>query len=357
MKNLTAEQMQRFSERAQQAAQELHNGKDVRELMAQLYVEGLEGKSTQQGLLIADSILDAIDEFDVGYEEIRADATAFLEKFQEEVEAGKSCCERCNFYLQLAAALSVGEDEEADEIAPVSEAEATPALEQELRESVMDAISDSGVLFASQEQRAELLEQLTKGDANETAQQMLDISEEATGLRALVSMVTYIAVKNGEVEGIPAETTAADIATMVCTAAEEAHIVEEVRNGNMAETVAEVLLSTLGTLFILLIARKAISLGIAYACAFPAIICYPMTAMILYLACSAICKIIPKWHDDAKTAVSIASFTLRGLAFAMRSFARYAQTTILPAVRDRVMNLVEKIKGRVTRRSAQTVTG
>ena len=71
MKNFTNEQSKALMEQAQEIMNGIADGESTRDVMARLYVENLDDKTIAQGLVIADSIIESVKNFDASYKEAR----------------------------------------------------------------------------------------------------------------------------------------------------------------------------------------------------------------------------------------------------------------------------------------------
>ena len=172
MKTITKEQIDVLMKQAKTMLEGIGEKESVRDIMARHYAENLDDKTLAQGMVMADAILEAVKEFDADYRKAVEDADAYIRKFQKEADEGKTCVERCNYWLRLAGALTAAgqilSDSEADreqiltelDALVVSEEEATPQLEEELRRKAREAMKASGIVLTGIMANTEALQQM-----------------------------------------------------------------------------------------------------------------------------------------------------------------------------------------------------
>lgn len=274
MKNFTQEQIKRFNEESREIMNAVSQGENPRDIMARIYVERLEGKTPEQGLAMADAIIESVHQFDKDYMEAREDLDKYLEKFVKKAEKGKSVRERCDYWLRLAASVNAAgivlNDETADKAKlmdelkdlSIPEEEATEEKAEELRNEALEAIRNSGILILGLQQSADALREIESAD--ETAALLVDIGGRETETRAIMSMIAYTEVKSGEYENIPVDMTPEQITTEVCVTMEEIRIAEGVENGSIHIEVAEILLTVLGIMSIVAAALVICNFGFAF---------------------------------------------------------------------------------------------
>lgn len=274
MKNFTQEQIKRFNEESREIMNAVSQGESTRDIMARIYVERLEEKTLEQGLAMADAIIESVHQFDKDYMEAREDLDKYLEKFVKKAEKGKSVRERCDYWLRLAASVNAAgivlNDETADKAKlmdelkdlSIPEEEATEEKAEELRNEALEAIRNSGILILGLQQSTDALREIESAD--ETAALLVDIGGRETETRAIMSMIAYTEVKSGEYENIPVDMTPEQITTEVCVTMEEIRIAEGVENGSIHIEVAEILLTVLGIMSIVAAALVICNFGFAF---------------------------------------------------------------------------------------------
>ena len=223
---------------------DLAGEQDIRDILAKIYTERMKGKSWKQGQAAADAILKGINKFEEDYQEAWKDPDSYIERFQEEMDAGKSCVERCNYWIKMSAALSAatiitceGDSEREQMIREIESLEipeemATPEREQELRIQVMEAVKNSGIVLESLEAQVNVLQEMAAKQAN--AGILINIECKETEYRAVLAMLVYTTMFSGETENIPVEIMPEQVAENVCAKMEQIRIIEEVRKGDMA---------------------------------------------------------------------------------------------------------------------------
>lgn len=271
MTTFTKKQYECLIDESKKIMENMAEGQNVRDIMAQIYVDNLKDKTLQQGALMADSILQNVKDFDESYQAAQENLDEFLEDFQKKADEGKSCVERCNYWLKLAAAIAAAQDvmeegadreellQKLDELS-VSEEEATSDREAQLRNAAADAIRNSHLLLSAIIEQNDLLEELDS--AKDAAGILIDFCDHETEYRAMVSMLAYTKIKNGTFEGMPADITAEQVTAIVCAGIEEARILDEVGKGKMSVDVATVLLGILGAALLVTLAIASGAIGI-----------------------------------------------------------------------------------------------
>ena len=320
MEKFTKKQMNELNDQIARSMEQLSEGKDVKEICAQMYVDGLEGKTLFQGEAMAESILDSIAAFDRDYARAKADVDAYVDSFVDEACEGKTLEERCAYLTKLIAAVCAAEHtlhansdaereqalalvEEAD-VARFFEGEATELLEQQLIGQLKNALKGSNILLSAiEEQRAYLLE---IENEDEAAELLVDAGARGIDYRAILSMQAYINIKNGAYEGIPSDLTAAQTAAMVCTYVEEIHILRRLELKEIGLELANGLLFVLGSVAILRMAVYALGIGTA-VCAgmFSGILMIPAMLVMVTAICHAGWKLVDLWMDTSKKIVRV----------------------------------------------------
>ena len=310
MKNFTKEQMEQMQTQVEQIMAQLSEGKSAREICAQMYVDGLENKTVSQGEAMADAIMDSITSFDRDYDRAKTDVDAFVDAFVDDICKDKSLAERCTYLMKLIAAISGAKsmlDADTDEkreqarnmvagaeAAQIFEGEATEALELKLRDQLKNALKGSNIMVSTLEAQSEKLREIESED--EAAALLVEAGTRNNDYRAIMAMQAYINIKNGMYEDIPADLSAAQVATMVCAYTEEIHILQQVEQNHLGEDVAHALLSILGLVAIMHMAGAALIVGVS-VCAhmFGTILCIPAMMVVLTTVYQATERIMDNW--------------------------------------------------------------
>ena len=103
MKKLTEEQMDMVEKQGKEIL-EKSEGSNIRELLAEIYVDYLDDKTLRQGRIMADSILSSIQSFDSDFGEARENLNGYVDKFINRICRDKSCAERCSLLAKLSTA-------------------------------------------------------------------------------------------------------------------------------------------------------------------------------------------------------------------------------------------------------------
>lgn len=351
----TNEQQEILEKEAAALLEDIAQGKNVRDVMAQIYVEKLDEKTIQQGELMADKILQNVKDFDASYQEAQENLDRFVEKFQSKMDKGKSCVDRCNYWLKLGTvvsslttAMSEGEVDreriirEADALS-VSEEDATPKLEAELREQAATAIKNSGILLGTLAEQTEALEKLDS--AEEAAGLLIDMSGHEMEYRAVVSMLAYTMSKNGELEGVPVDMTASQVTAMVCAGLEQTRIMKAVGDGKMAEDIAAILLGILGSVLLLLIALPVFAFTTqAILELFIPILAIPLGIMAVVGLYHLFNAAVDRWIEDSKSIAGVVVSVVRTVVKGIKAVVEFIARCVLPKVVEIATDVLAKLK-------------
>lgn len=350
----TKEQTGAIQAKASELMRSVAQGRSARDVMAQLYVSSLEEKTMQQGELMADKILQSVKDFDADYQAAQEDLDGFVEAFQNKMDEGRTCVERCNYWLKLGAAISAaamgqeaGSREEiirTIEGMSVSEEEATPQREAELRESAAQAIKNSGILLGTLAEQAKALEELDS--AEQAAGLLLDLGGQEFEYRAVVAMAAYTMVKNGELEGVPVDMTAAQVTAAVCAEMEAARIAQAVEKGSLAVDVAAMLLGILGSVVLMIYVAlpAAIIVTQAILTMFIPILAIPLCILAVAGIIHLYNKVVDECVQGSKEMLNDAIAGARAVAKGMKAVGAFAMDRVLPKVVETAKGIWEKLK-------------
>lgn len=112
MLSLTDEQKKVLMEQAGNFLQQVQQGKSARDIMAQIYVDGLDNKTLSQGQVMADAIMESVNAFDCDYAEAKDDLGAWLDRNLKQLAQGKTAAERCAMWMKIAVAVNAVSDQE-----------------------------------------------------------------------------------------------------------------------------------------------------------------------------------------------------------------------------------------------------
>lgn len=359
MQNMTEEQIAAMEAQTKEVLEQMTEGKDVREVLAWIYVNNLEDKTMRQGRVMADAILNSIVSFDSDFREAKEDADRYIDRFIEGVCRDMTCQERCNYLLKLSTAIGsaqcvwLAESEEQKEKlrallaevegSSVTEEEAVPELEAELYGKVKEALLGSGIMFSALIEQEEQLKELENGD--EAVNLLLDLGAKETDFRAVMSMLLYVNVKNGTFDNLPFEMTASQAAVLVSAQREQMRILAAVEQGHMGIEAATALLQLLGMIVMLHVFMAAI-LIMTHACfaifgwflAIPASL-VAVTGM-MHLAGRA----MELWEADSRCLVEGAAVVVGILRMGAQCVIGYAKDTVLPELARAAGALMEGIR-------------
>lgn len=315
MKNITAKQIDALRNEVNQMMDDISTGKSTRDMIAQLYANGLENKTMEQGFAIADEVIGSVRTFDEDLEEIIIDADGYIDAFVERAEQGKNTAECCNFWMRYIASLgaascnasSKAEDKVDEkhifavaEATPISEGEANPEMLNRLRSEAKEVIKNSNILGADLAQEAEDIDELT--DENDTL--ILDVGSEYVDYRALLSALLYTKIQSGEITGFPEDLTVHQVTVLCCASVEKANVMAKEGGADAKEVIghvlnvaARVVISALGIIAVIAItALPAIMAGaFAYGFFYESILLIPVMIINILMYLLGVSKLIELW--------------------------------------------------------------
>ena len=355
MTTFTSEQNEILKAQATEIFEKLEKGESVRDILAQIYVDNLDDKTKKQGQIMADSILESVKAFDADYQEAQEDLDRFIRKFQDKMDADKTCEERCNYWLKFGAAVSAAaaamqeDDTDPEKIRQEIEQlevpfeEATLEREKELRDQAMEAIKNSGILLGTIASQAKTLAEMDSAD--DAAGILIDLGNQELEYRAIVAMLAYTKIKNGEFENVPVEMTAAQVTTLVCAQIEQAKIMEAVGNGELAVDIASGILTILG---IIVLTKIALTVGFAgidvLIFIFSPVLVIPACLMFIAGLLRAMSKAYELWEEDSRKLVKGVSKPVRAVIDGCEMLASYVAEQILPKVVTTGKAILKKMK-------------
>lgn len=367
MKKFTDDQIHSLMEQAKAMLEGIGEGQSVRDIMARHYADSLDDKTLDQGLIMADAMLEAVKDFDTDYHKAVEDMDGFIRRFQEEADQGKTCAERCNYWLRLAGALNAAgqvlSDSEADrdqilsqlDGLKVSEEEATPQLEEELRQRARDAMKESGILMTGIVANADVLEQVEGPE--ETAELLIDLGNQETEYRAMVAMLAYTHVKTGQMENIPVDMTAVQLTHLVCSQVEYIRIVNAVGKDYTME-VAEMLLYALGLVVLVKVFTPLLFVTINLATEmFGALLLIPAMMMTTGLYLYAFDKAQEAWRAECGRIIRVSTVAVSHISRAARKLANYVKVSVFPGIGRAAKSIFNALIRLVTPSGTKEQTG
>lgn len=225
MKTFNKEYYEQMKKKAGLVLEQKAEGKSIREIMAQIYVDGLKDKTMEQGFVMADKAMEAIADFNRAYAEAVDNKDVAFENMLEEMLAGKNLVERCNilsaFYTgaEAANAKMIGEDEDViDEILlnadadQITEEEATEELATELKGKVLEFFKNTSILGRGLIRQADQLDEII-AEAG-ISQMVVQMGEEAE-YEGILTMLTYVESKKNNVKDLPPDVSIEETACIV----------------------------------------------------------------------------------------------------------------------------------------------
>lgn len=345
MKKFTAEQIKKLDEETRVVLEAVADGESTREIMARIYVNRLDEKTYDQGLAMADTIIESVRNFDKDYMEAREDLDKYLKEFAEKSEKDKSVRERCDYWLRLAASVNaaliaindetVDRNQLAEDIKDlsVSEEEATEEKAEELRSEALEAIRNSGILILGIQQSEDELREIDSAD--ETAFLLTDIGTRETETRAIMSMLAYTEIKSGDDTDVPIELTADQVVTAVCIGIEETRIAEGVENGSILIDVASTVLAVLGVVGIVRTTASVIGAVTVIASAYlPWFIAIPTVILLAYGIVTFVNCVVKDWINDSEKIVRYAIRSVKAVGRGLKTvFCFIYENVILGALK------------------------
>jgi len=350
------EHFEQMKKKTEEILKQKTEGVSAREIMAQIYVNNLEDKSMKQGLMMADKALEAIADFNQTYAKAVENKEGTLNKLIDQMVEGKTVVERCNtlsaLYVGVSAASAkiAGESAEdcntimkqADE-KKITEDQATPELEAELKSCVLKALEESSVLSRGLIRQADYLDAMM--EENGVTQMVLQIGQDETEYEGILTMLAYVESKNENIEELPPDITVEEMAYIVAATMEEKQIVKRYTAGEIAMEVAVALLDILGIVLLAKLALKLILLGVALATSLCGMIMAVPAAILVTLSIVGVVgEAIRVWNIGAKgivhVAVAVIKIGAKVASAGFRKIGEFVKNTIVPIAGG----IVKKIK-------------
>lgn len=364
MKTMNKKQFERMKEKAAEVLNKNAEGITDREIIAQIYMDGLNDKSMDRGLAMADEALQAVRDFKQSYNNAAEDKDSTLEKLVDQLLEGKSTAERCGILTKMFAAITAsnaamsgGDSEEIENLIRLADEEsfteeqADPELEAGIRAQVMEALNASSVLSQGLLRQADQLEELA--DENGITRMVLQAGQDEIGYQGIMAMLCYVEVKNGTIKEFPPDLTIKQTACIIAATEAEQQIVKRFTTGELSIELAVALLNILGMILYIKLAAYTMVCGALLAAglfgfymAFPAII---LLAMFWY---SAMDKSVDIWECGSRllvrTVVAVVRVSVNALLAASREIGEYVNNTVVPAAAAAVKkawSFVKRIMG------------
>lgn len=349
METMSKKHFEQMKKQVEEIIGQKAEGIPTRDILAQIYVNGLENKSMEQGWMMADEALLAISDFHQTYAEAVEDKNGTLEQLISQMLDGKNIVERCNILAELYAAVSattaktLGEDsEECDKVIKfadenkITEDQATSKLEGELKENVIEAMNESAILTRGLIRQADEIDEMIS--ANGVTQMILQIGEDETEYEGILTMLGYVESKTGKTEELPPDLTIQEVAYIVAATMEEEQIVKRYVSGEIAMGVAVALLDILGVVLIGKLAIHMIIFGASLALGLGGlIIAVPAMAVLSVGLTGVIGETMKVWNDVAVAVVKVGA---KVISKGLRKIGEFIQNTAMPAA----LNVIKKVE-------------
>ncbi|MCI7813052.1 MAG: hypothetical protein SO016_08510 [Lachnospiraceae bacterium] len=350
MLHFTKEHLKMMEQEAEKAVAKIGEGTTAREVMAQIYVDGMEYKTRKMGLLMADEALETLADFNQEYARARENIGDCMDDFCEKITEEKSVAECCSIWLELYTAVTALNNQlsaehgarsfdierlmQEVEYRTFSEEEVTEELEQELRAKALSALSNSGIMLHALLRQADALEMLEEQGVGKIVIQMGANEMEYEGI---LTMIAYVKIKNGKWKEMPADMTIDQVALAVAAAVEQSKIMEQVGLGKMAVDVAEALLKILGVVVILKLALTVSVVGIKLASSlFGLVLFLPTMLMLAVVVGAAVYKSSKGWFKTSekivKGTVKIIGIAAAAVVKGLRAVAEFVKEHVIPSI-------------------------
>lgn len=343
MVNFTQEQKNVLMEQAQSFLQQSQEGKNAREIMAQIYVDGLDNKTLDQGFVMADAILESVNAFDSDYAQAKDDLDRWLDKMLKELVVDKTAAQRCTLWLRMAATVNgitaqnhhgISEEEKRkilDQVNTLSieEEEATVEMESQLYQEAKQALKNSGVMVSALISQQDALQELMEIEDEATV--LLELGSREIDFRAIASMIAYVNVKNGTFDNVPVDMRLDQITTMVCAGLEQIRILDAVSKGKLPLEVAAMLLKILGLVCAvkLCVGMSIMTVGVVSAMEL-GILMLPASMLMSLSIGYILCQGLNQWYQVSDRLVTWAEVPVQKMADAVQNVIHYTRENIVP---------------------------
>lgn len=350
MNTFTQEQMTSITEEAKKIFESCAEGKTSIEIMSEIYVNNLNGKTKAQGDVMAEVMLDRVKEFDNDFKAAQENPEGYISSFIAKANENKSLEERCTYWLQFNETISAVIESENNAISPeklqeienmkVSAEDANENFAAELENTAKELIANSCIMLTDLPDFCENLERLSNG--NKSATMLIDLENKNVDLRAVLSMVVYTRIKNGEFDMFPADITPEQVTTLVCAEVERIRIANNVANGILSVETATTLLAILGTLVIT--GFILFSIWTFYFTFMGLLALIPMIMVVIPATLIAIVGIFDIVYKCTDVVVSIVTTTVKAVTNGIKSIYDYAVNTVIPKAVEKTKAVCKTIK-------------
>ncbi len=361
MIKLNEKQKKALFEQTQTVIEQATEGKSTREIMATIYVDNLDSKTYEQGLMMADAVIDSVATFDTQYSDAKSDVDKWLDKALSDISENMSLSEKCTLWLKIATAVSMANDELKREGAfdnknilneieslEISQEQATLELEKELYEKAKETIQNSNVMLSIIAEQGESLKNAENEDS--VAGILLDFGSREIDFRAIASMIAYTNVKNGTFDNIPVDMRLEQLTTLVCTTVEEMRIADAVAKDEMDLDTAKTLLSLLGMISAICMIPPAICIGtLVVTSLVNGLFVLPAMGAMAVLMLIGIKKGYVWWNKETSELVEQCAVTIQSVRESLETIKHSIRETVVPKVSSIIKSIWDKISSMISR--------
>lgn len=354
MKTFTKEQKNSITAEAKRLFEACAEGKTTLEIMSEIYVNNLEGKTAEEGNLAAQSIIDYVKEFDAEFTAAKENPDKYIADFISKINENKTLEERCTYWLKFHEALKIinqRENDTADKLKEAEKLEVSPDEVSEeyalaLENNVSELIKTSHILLHNLPDLCNSLETIADGDSS--AQLLIDIGNKNTDLRAISSMIVYTRFLNGELNTLPDDLNLNQLVTIVCAEYEQIKIANEVSIGEKVAELAADTLAILGLVVMVKLAKTALTLAGGYiVTTFSWFLAIPAIIMLLAATFHIMQKTFAVWNEDCQKIVKFVSGTVKSVVNGARSIYDYSTHQLFPKAIKKAKEIYTAIKRKI----------
>lgn len=249
-KNFVSDSM----ERLQGYAMQLEEGKSARDIAAEMYANGLPDKTTETGYLMADHIIETIEEYHKKVEESIQDGNKFVrDEITKMVSGFDSAAGRCKAYHNMLVAIAAYtiscDSSKAEAQAYVEQNKEFSMTEDEARENeekmlndVVEAVDKANIALAAVPGMLEQAKEMNFDDVD----CVFAYGRDSKDLKLLLSMQTYIDAQNDKIEDLNPGTTLEQITYSVSGAVDTVAIAD--KTGEDEVTMGDVGMEIMGAI-------------------------------------------------------------------------------------------------------------
>ena len=160
---------------------------------------------------------------------------------------------------------------------------------------------------------------------------LIDLGHDEKEYRAILSMLIYTSIKNGEIEGVPVEMTAAQVTAAVCGEIEQMRLSEAVQSGNLAVDIASTLLFILGTVVMIhFFMNVAVIFSFMVLNTFTLIFAIPGVLMIIAGTMKLFNKAFEAWKQDSERIINAVVFGVKFIISGLKAITDFVFGNIIP---------------------------